>query len=100
MSAAVEQIRPANFEKFGDIPKELREKARKAVDVHNSHNGKRLVYAYTESYRVGNGNTITLFNAIVDSSQRVNGVVLHEQWSYHKEITFGGDICFSVTEVN
>ena len=89
-----------NYDRFLDVPEEIRLKAKKFVEIRNAHTGRLMVRGYAETFEPGPfGNTPVLYNAIVDSSDRHEGVVLKERWSFHEEFAMGGQVIWACTEV-
>jgi hypothetical protein len=91
---------PGNYAKYLDVPEDIRAKAKKFVEVKNAHTSRTIIRAYVESFDPGPfGTTVTLRGAILDSSDRHEGIVLQERWSVHQEWSIGGNIIYSCAEV-
>ncbi|HLW53262.1 MAG TPA: hypothetical protein VKW06_10505 [Candidatus Angelobacter sp.] len=90
--------KPENFDRFGDVPDEWRRSARYRVQVNNAHTGRLVVEGFARTFEAS-PLKLTLTGAIVDSSERANGITLKEQWSYHEHLFFGGQIVWAISEL-
>ena len=81
-----------DYLKWLEIPQDLRASMREYYTVSNAVNGRLLLRGYAESIEVVSAHKIVLRRTIIDSSDRHEGILLQERWSFHEEFTFGGGI--------